>query len=92
MLRPFVIGGSAILGLRAVHAESYKRESYKPETINRPKDEYDMHNEPIVEESYDNDYPGPRIDPTVILRLVGGILIGVGHTLIAMADHIDKKD
>jgi len=34
----------------------------------------------------------PYTNPAIILRIVGGILIGVGHTLIAIADNLEKKD
>jgi hypothetical protein len=48
----------------------------------------------VDDEEYDDDEGGsrgPQIAPSVVLRLVGGILTGVGHSLIAMADSIDKK-
>jgi hypothetical protein len=97
MIRIFTIGGSAILGLRTFHAESYKPETYKPETINRPFEpnvnvDEPIGNEPDDSPTYDDDHPGPRMNTAIVLRIVGGILIGVGHTLIAMADHLDKKD
>ena len=88
--------------------EKYKPETFKPETINRPHEPNSKSNEPNSKANEPNskvDEPIgnkpdedflkddlPYTNPAIILRIVGGILIGVGHTLIAIADNLEKKD